>query len=356
MKHNPLIRIAGLSLTEILIAITLSVFVITGMLKVLDSVKSSQNLNDAISQSQEAGRFALNILTDAVQQSGYFGCEPPLTFTPTEEDTVDWTNLNGKSYIKPVAVFPSTNLSQTSLRAFSVSTGGSLTPNPSANPLKHDDDIQQLTNLAHPPKPNTHILNVQHASTSGAALTQDMASSSADITIGAGLAGINQFTALIIGDCSKADLFRVSNVPSNTPPIVLKHEGPDPTTNSSPALNNTYKMQSATVRFFRNDTYYIADTGRTDSLGQPISALMRLDVNDRTEEIIEGVEQLKLVFGEMMTGGSLRSVNAGEPMNTRKVTQVHISITTKSLKKANDPDAPYLEKVHQRSVQLRNRS
>lgn len=345
----------GVSLTEILVAMTLGLFVMIGMIKVLNNVNSSQNLNQALSESQETGRFALYTLTEAVQQSGYYGCLQPLTYTPQEEAKKQQNNPNYLNlfFITPVAVFPSNNLSLTSFRTFAVSTGGTFNPDPSAN--ARDADIQQLA-ATNSVSPDTDVLNVQYASSNSAPLTADMTANDANITIDAGLSAIKQGDHLIIGDCSKADLFIVTNNPPSTPPITLVHAGPDPNTNWTAELNSVYKAATTSVRFFHNDTYYVSPTGVTDNLGQAVTALMRRDVLGNTQVISEGVSQFKISLGEMDASGKVRYFNAGGLPNTRKVTQVHISITTRIFKEASDPNNPYFEKTYQRSVQLRNRS
>ncbi len=349
-------RHRGLSLVEIMIALALSAMVIAGTLNVVASVKESQKLNDALGESQESGRIALSLLTDAITQSGYYGCLQPLSYTPQEDALLDWNNLQD-FYIWPVAVFASNNLSKTSLRGFAVDAIGVWSPDPAANTLH--DDVKALKTLT---KPNTDVINVQFASVASVSLTEDMPEedSSADVKVEPGL-GITQSSYVIIGDCTQADLFKVTNLPvPNVSPMVLKHEATDPNTNHIPNLRNVYKKSTAQVRLFHNDTYYVADTGRQDSLGQPISSLMRMNIDGRRDEVIEGVDALKIAYGQQ-EDGSLQYLTADMPaFNARKVSQIQISVSIKTLKNSakaeSDNNGPYLKKEFKRTIQIRNRS
>ena len=66
----------GLSLIELLIGIALSVIVIAGTFQVFNSNRQAFTLTESLIRVQENGRFALNFISEAIRQSGSYGCVP----------------------------------------------------------------------------------------------------------------------------------------------------------------------------------------------------------------------------------------------------------------------------------------
>ena len=159
-------RQLGLSLVETMIAIAISILLMAGAISVVASIKNTNKVNDALSSSQEIGRFALNVLTDAISRSGYYGCLQPITYTPQEEASLSASELQGRFYINPVAAFSSDNLSKTSLRGFGVSSANVWTPDPINAP--YHQDVQKLKSAAFPPKKDSDVISVLPALPSSA--------------------------------------------------------------------------------------------------------------------------------------------------------------------------------------------
>jgi type IV pilus assembly protein PilW len=67
-------RCHGLTLVEIMVAITISLILLAGILTILNSSKTTYRTTEAISRSQENGRYALNIMSQRVRTAGYVGC------------------------------------------------------------------------------------------------------------------------------------------------------------------------------------------------------------------------------------------------------------------------------------------
>ncbi len=74
MKHLALNKQSGLSLVEIMVAITLGIFLTAGMIKVFTSTKQTYRLQENLSRLQENGRFAINFLQRDLLIADYWGC------------------------------------------------------------------------------------------------------------------------------------------------------------------------------------------------------------------------------------------------------------------------------------------
>ena len=70
-------RQRGLSLVELMIALLLASFLTMGMVYIFTSNSDTFRLNEASARVQETGRTAIQILSRAVRNAGYWGCMDP---------------------------------------------------------------------------------------------------------------------------------------------------------------------------------------------------------------------------------------------------------------------------------------
>jgi type IV pilus assembly protein PilW len=75
MKHErnsaPHTAESGYTITEVMVAITLAVFLLMGLFSVLQQTRNANNETTGLSQLQDDERVAMTILTDTIQQAGY---------------------------------------------------------------------------------------------------------------------------------------------------------------------------------------------------------------------------------------------------------------------------------------------
>ena len=75
MKYEPTImrRTAerGYTLVEVMVAITISVFLLMGLFSILQQTRQTSGRQSAIAQLQDDERVAMSVLTDIIQQAGY---------------------------------------------------------------------------------------------------------------------------------------------------------------------------------------------------------------------------------------------------------------------------------------------
>ena len=65
---------AGYSIIELMIASVIGLVVLSGAVTVFTSNKASQSLSNGMSQIQENGRVALDIIANGIRLTGYQGC------------------------------------------------------------------------------------------------------------------------------------------------------------------------------------------------------------------------------------------------------------------------------------------
>jgi type IV pilus assembly protein PilW len=62
----------GFTLVELMVTVAIALFLIGGLLTVLQNVRGAYNNQQALSQLQDQQRFALTVLADVIQAGGYF--------------------------------------------------------------------------------------------------------------------------------------------------------------------------------------------------------------------------------------------------------------------------------------------
>ncbi|MQQ99797.1 PilW family protein [Glaciimonas soli] len=69
-KKNP--KTSGFTLIELMIAITIGLFMIAGMIAIVISMKGSFNTQGQLSNVQDSQRFSLTVLDNTIRTAGYF--------------------------------------------------------------------------------------------------------------------------------------------------------------------------------------------------------------------------------------------------------------------------------------------
>ncbi len=295
-------RVHGFSLIELLIAMTLGLILITGLVAVFAGNKRNSDLNTAMTDMQESARFGLELLSNEIRLSGHQGC----------------LDVNqGRVAIQSIS--PPTN----NLRASS--TSGSLVESDSvwspAPPLNFP------VPTTYPAIVGTHTLTLQYGGAETAQLnmqmTNDMTnwSPSGVLWINKNL-GLEDGDLAIVANCDTADLFTVSGASpgpdGETSQQRLFHRATHNTSgNLTRAYGDARTNGQTTVMRFNSNVYYIGDTGLTNEVGDRITALYRQSIpyneeNNPPSEVIQGVENMRLAFGIRESGGNLRYVTAAD--------------------------------------------
>lgn len=74
MNSNCARKQSGLSLVELMVALVLGLLLSAGVITIFISAKQDYQVQDAVSQVQENGRFSLEFLSSDIRMAGYTGC------------------------------------------------------------------------------------------------------------------------------------------------------------------------------------------------------------------------------------------------------------------------------------------
>jgi len=294
----------GLTLVEIMVAITISLILLSGVIQIFTSNRFTYHVQEELSRVQENGRFAMHFLTKEIRMAGFTGC--------ASMDNV--TNI---------ADIDNNNIADTT----SDFTTGGIDGREQASLPYNITDAVQLT--AAEVNVGTDVLIIKRGTDTGVRLTGNMNTTNANVQMAT--ATVNgQFSAddiLIISDCVSTDIFGANNVSNGAGTTTIAHSNAANTGNN---LSKNYGAD-ATVMKFENMTYYIAN----NPAGAPSLFRKRLGTNVIiTEELVEGVEDMEIVYGQDTDNDNTanRYVPANDAtLNMAEVVSVRINLTLRTI-------------------------
>jgi type IV pilus assembly protein PilW len=255
-------RQKGLSLVELMVALSLSTFLMLGVMQVFLSSKQTYITNAALSRVQENGRFALDFLSFDIRNAGYKG--------ECISDINNLTSFNDED-------------------AFSLGLKGWNNTLPPT-----DSVLRSGTDPIKNPINSTDIIIIKHAVNTAGALSNDISSLNDPIKI-IHSGAIVENSLLILSDAIGCDLFQVNGAAEAAKQLTAKNPKP---------LSHTYVVNTSATPpsepqalNFNSIFYYIGNS----SSGSDIPSLKRITYNtgspSDSEELVEGVVDMQITYG-----------------------------------------------------------
>ncbi len=311
----------GFTIVELMVAASLGLLILTGAISMFVGNKRMYTEQDEMGRLQENARFAMDMLVRDIRMAGYAGCAdnidsvtnhvndaPGATSAPTATSLFAFTALEGSE--SKAAWLPSGSTEEV---AAMIAGSDSIT-------------VRYLG--------PTEIYVMNPA----------MTPASAAIHISTG-SGLEKGDIIAITDCSSADIVVMTSAPSNTGcgaggsstgptdscKSTFNHNTGD-VTGAEPGnwlkdLSKTYASDAQILMFVTN-RYYIGN----DLAGNPV--LHRLSGVNPAEEMIDGVENMQIVYGEDTTGSDQIAdtyVNANAVSNWDDVVSVRIALLMRTV-------------------------
>lgn len=267
----------GLSLVELMVAMLIGLFLISGVVKIFVDSKKTYSFQQSLARIQENGRMALEFLGRDIRMAGYAGCASGDYSSVT--NTLNNSNLINYDFSRGV-------------RGYDV---GSSVPS-------------DLSALNPAPLINTDVLVLKGPVGDGVKIVQNNSSAqlfaesvSVESAACAGgtdrVSGICDGDILMVADCSKARVFQAGNIQVASGSLNITHPAAGTPGNnisswggaSSPS-SEKFGTDSEIIKM--NTVYYYISNGAS---GQP--SLWQAIVPGAAQEILEGVEDLQLLYG-----------------------------------------------------------
>lgn len=260
----------GLSLIELMVAMVIGLVISGAVLQVFISNKNTFLLQNASGHLQENGRFALQYLAAEIRPAGVgMGVRLP-------EESICVVAANG--------VASEWNAMNRPIWGQRITASGALG-------AVGTDQMSVFVND-----------NCGAFLTTGETLDPG---TNANVKVTGYCPSMEQDRAVMVMDMEKAVIIRITNKPnsSGSGNVTLAHAAGN---NDKDASCGGFKFSDiaftdpARVVGFSSKIFYVADTGRTDSAGQPVRALYVRDVSTvpaQTMEVVEGVESMRTRYG-----------------------------------------------------------
>jgi type IV pilus assembly protein PilW len=277
-----MVRIKGFSLVELMVALTIGLIILSSVSMLFVSSKKTYTTQDRLARLQENARFAMQFIIKDLRLAGYYGCIDDIS-----ADSVNNTLNNSTSFAFDA---------QIPLEGLNNATG---TWYPSGS-----------TTLPSGIAAGTDAIAIRMADTNSPAyLNQEMPNTSAVLKVSTYTDPVtntpyfNVGDIILVSDCTSADIMQVTQV-NTTDPHLVHNSGTGTPGNSTQMLSKAYSPSGNGTRVmkFMTRQYFIA----TGASGNP--ALWRRDNTATPVELVDGIENLQVLYGKDTDGDRMPNV------------------------------------------------
>lgn len=288
---------------------TIGLLLMGGVITILTSSQQTYRVNDALARIQENARYAFHILSKEIRMAGYLGCAgngaPTVnTLNPGPPNPPDFLwNLG-----QPLEGFEAT----------SATTWTPVLPAPDGtipNPLGGRD-----------------IIVVRGVDGSDTKITQHPGGNppgSADLKVAAG-SGLQEDDIVLVTDCLASAIFQITNVNTSQGMDNLVHNTGNPTANTPGNYTKALGKE-----FTGGELVKISTRSYFIRMAETWPALYRKVGTDDAEELVRGVENMQIEYGEDLdenwTADIYRTADMVPAGNWGKIVSVRISLLLQSI-------------------------
>jgi type IV pilus assembly protein PilW len=259
----------GLTLVELMVAMTLGLFVTGAVIAVFLSSSQTYRVQDSFARVQESARFSLAMMERDIRMAGYRGCLGGLNGTVPVINTLASPTPYANKFAIGLQGFEFDPSSAGWLPALDATISG-------ATPA---------------PAPGSDIITVRMAVGAGTPLTAVMANASTDIPV-ASTAGLLVGSPAMVSDCVASTVFQVTGFTGTN----VSHATPN---NATANLGRAFGADANVMRVC-TISYYVGPSSNAPTGTE--TSLWRIDAANPPEELIEGVESMQILYGEDTNG------------------------------------------------------
>ncbi|MDH5437028.1 MAG: PilW family protein, partial [Gammaproteobacteria bacterium] len=327
-QFNTVNKQHGLTLIEMMVALVLSLIIMGGVIQIFISNKATYRMNEAMSRVQENGRFATMFLTQDIRMAGFQGCGITGNLTNTLQTACSSTYCGVDDYSKGIQGFDNVT--------GSISVDASIT---------------------FTPKSETDVVVVYSSADSGISLEKNNSGAQVFVTdtgtVSGGcpdgsdkISGLCDGDILLVSDCSKSRIFQTTGFTlasasacgstSGGDCLNLQHAASGTPGNNPSSWGGSSAPESeqfgSDASLFKMATYYYYIA--SNSSGSP--ALFKREGRNTPQELVEGVENMQILYGEDTDAGdgdgvANQYVNAATVADWNKVVSVRISLLLQTI-------------------------
>ncbi|MBV6802360.1 PilW family protein [Xanthomonas euvesicatoria] len=303
---------AGISLVEMMIAMVIGLVLMLGVIQVFSASRTASMLAEGGARAQENGRFAMDFLQRDIRMAGHFGCvNDQAHFVRGEGDpTINTGAVSGSGHPLDFSISVQGYEAPNTTPPGSLQLGGSW-----AVPVNLPASIAKLN-----PRGGSDILVLRFLAPEGVPITTLTTGSNSVVGFNAS-AGLR----LTEGGQTAPNLFGVADCAHAT--VFKGTYASGQVTATGTNLSNYSTRPSGQAMLYRAESlvYYV---GTSATSGEP--ALMRarsngVDDYGTPEELVEGIENMQLLFGLDQT---VNMSNTSPPLGNISTQAVASNVST----------------------------
>ncbi len=308
MKYSlsPIRKLSGFTLIELMIAISISVILLNGVLQIFQSSKQSYRMADNLGRTQENARYALSVLAQDIRQVGFLPCRVAIDKNSGDSKVSNVLNNNTNEFDffgAPIIGFEGGGVFPAEFQGEGTTAGTRLAGSDGFRILRGDGNVYSV---------------VQHNAPS------------AQLKINTVNHNINPNDILLVCDTESAAIFQATNASPGTNNTIVHNGGAGSPGNCTKGLgfpvsctaNGTPKSfgPDSQVVKFSSSIYYIGASLATDGDALPTNSLYRRQqVNTggnvqfgAPQELVQGIETMQILYGVALSpsGSAVRYVPA----------------------------------------------
>lgn len=292
----------GLTLVEVMVAITISLILLAGVMQIFLSSRQTYRIQDGLARMQENGRFAMQFLSNDIRMAGYTGCASKTANIRNIANDATTASFTGGIMGYEFSGLPVALTATNTLASADVVTG-------------------------------TDVFVIKRASPTGVRLTGNMNVVNANIQVDP-VTAAGMFAAgdiLFISNCTNADIFAATNVGNGGGVITIAHAN---NANTDVNLSTTYQTDAEVMRM-ESAAYYIGKDATNNNVPTLYRRRLTSGSTMVSEPLVEGVENMQILYGEdtdnPADGSANRYLAADAPgLNMANVVSVRASLLLRS--------------------------
>jgi type IV pilus assembly protein PilW len=290
----------GFSIVELMVAVTLSMILMAGVLSIFASSKVTYLANEKTARVQENGRMALDMIVRDIRAAGYMGCAKAVPFN----STLNTPTATLWDFSRPMQGFEAT---------------GASTWSPALSPA--------VIPAAQAPQSGSDAILLRVAQREGVSqrVTANLGTATSNPQVAAAVAN----GLMMITDCNASTMFQVTGYAA---PQVVHATGGASANGPGNASTNLGYVYQANARLIPMQVivYYVRN-----------NSLWRMVGNNTPEELVEGVQALQIVYGEDTDADRIVNnyVAANAVTNWSNIVSVSVSLLARSDQVGTDVDS-----------------
>lgn len=318
----------GLSLIELLIAMTMGLALTVGVSQVYVANNQTDRDQEARARMQESGRFALNYLTQEFRMAGYLGC-----LATIDENSINNTLDGPPASFQPTMGLQGWEAASSSPGVISNSTNNTAVASTAGGTWSSSGgSVLDTFNAV----PGTDVVRVWSSAGTGAAINS-ITPNPGSTDVNSGVIDIEAGDILLLSDCERADWVQACDVQDVGGGASIKSALSATCVPGNVATRPLVTQTGGELVKLRGTTLYI---GKRDDLATNPPSLFRRELGQTAaagaaEELIEGVENFQVLYGVNTDNDSMKTIDgyvvATSVGDWSNVISVRISVLVQSI-------------------------